>query len=84
VVATDLSNTASSDLLSDKALLVTPDNPKAMGNAILRLIEDTELRKKLSIAGKSYVIIARSWQKAAKDTLDFMAERLKAWHLENL
>jgi glycosyltransferase involved in cell wall biosynthesis len=77
VVATDLPTTPTAKLLADKALLVPPDEPLAMSNALSSLLQDTKLRQDLSTAGRNYVLQHRSWRRAAKDTLAFLTKRLE-------
>lgn len=77
VVATDLPDTRSAPLLADKIVIVPPEDPRAVGNALLRLLNSENLRRRLSVAGMDYVRMNRTWHRAASETLDFIERRLQ-------
>ncbi|HUX08105.1 MAG TPA: glycosyltransferase family 1 protein [Acidobacteriota bacterium] len=63
------SNTSSMpEVLGDAALLVDPQDPVAMGDALLRILDDAELRRRL-IAGGRERAAGYSWRKSAEKTL---------------
>lgn len=66
VVASDISGV--SDLLeaSKGGLPVIPENPEALSDAILKLLENQDLRNKMGFKGLSYVIENHSWYSVAK------------------
>jgi glycosyltransferase involved in cell wall biosynthesis len=66
VVASDISGV--SDLLeaSNGGLPVLPENPKAISEAVLKLIENQDLRNKMGLNGLSYVTENYSWYSVAK------------------
>lgn len=77
VVATDLPGTRSAPLLADKIVIVPPEDPRAMGNALLRLLNSENLRRRLGAAGMDYVRRNRTWHRAASETLDFIEQHLQ-------
>lgn len=52
------------------ALLVPPRNPRAVAEAIERLLNDTELRQNLARRGQAYVRAAFSWRRYAEQMLE--------------
>ncbi|MEW6544179.1 MAG: glycosyltransferase family 4 protein [Nitrospirota bacterium] len=76
VVATDLPGTASYDLLKEKVLVVPPEDPQAMEQALRRLVSQEELRDRLGREGRDYVRAHRSWRQAAEETVGFIKKRL--------
>lgn len=78
VVATDLPDTRSSSILSDKAVLVPPEDPVAMSEALIRILDDCELSERISAAGLEYVSKYRTWEHAARETLEFMTRCMQA------
>jgi glycosyltransferase involved in cell wall biosynthesis len=49
-------------------LLVPPNDPEALASAIRRLLDDDELRRRLSAAGRERVLGRFTWQVTAKGT----------------
>ena len=77
VVATDLPGTRSALLLSDKIVIVPPEDPPSMGHALVRLLNSQHIRREIGVAGTDYVRRNRTWQRAASETLDFIEQRLQ-------
>jgi glycosyltransferase involved in cell wall biosynthesis len=76
VVVTDFPDTPSASLLAGKAYVVPPEDPQAMAQAFLDLLEDATQRARLAQAGLTYVRQHRTWRQAAAETADFLAKRL--------
>ena len=53
---------------STGGVLVPPENPKLLADAILRLLEDHELRNEMGVAGQRYVFQQRNATKMAEVT----------------
>jgi len=75
VVTTDIPGVR--DHFSDVALLVPPKNENRLAEAIVRLLDDEKLRKKLSEAGKELVkhkytwdVVAKKYEQIYKSTLE--------------
>ena len=53
-------------ILTDQecALLIPPDNPKALANALNDLLENSQLRKSLGQAAQKEAIEKHSWDRA--------------------
>ncbi|MEM7716781.1 MAG: glycosyltransferase family 1 protein, partial [Cyanobacteria bacterium P01_A01_bin.68] len=63
------SNTSSlPEVVGDAALLINPDEPMQLAEAILKLISDSQLRQELIEKGKEKAKLF-SWEKTAKETL---------------
>ncbi|MGC2169240.1 MAG: glycosyltransferase, partial [Acidimicrobiales bacterium] len=52
----------------ETGLLVEPNNPEALVEAIGRLLDDAELRERLGTAGRARVIERFTWQVTARGT----------------
>ncbi|WP_375475387.1 glycosyltransferase family 4 protein [uncultured Nostoc sp.] len=64
------SNTSSiPEVTGDAAILVDPSNPIQLGEAILKLISDSQLRQELINKGKARAKLF-SWERTAKETLN--------------
>lgn len=77
VVATDFPDTTSAKFLRDRALVVPPEDERAIRLAILRLLENPTLCGKFSVFARNYVLKHRSWNQAARETADFIMDRLR-------
>ena len=53
----------------ENALLVNPKEPHEIADAIVRLVEDSELYLRLSANGRKFVQDTMSWEKSARDLL---------------
>jgi glycosyltransferase involved in cell wall biosynthesis len=63
------SNTSSlPEVAGDAALLVDPDNPTQIADAILKVISDSQLRNELIHKGQERAKLY-SWERTAKETL---------------
>lgn len=49
-------------------LLVSPDDPEELAEALIRLFSDPELRRKMGAGGRGYVLSERSWDASAEKT----------------
>lgn len=54
------------------AMVVEPDNPKALAEAIVRLVEDEELRKMLGKNARKKVLEKYTWEKHVERILSFV------------
>ena len=54
----------------ETGLLVAPDDPGALAQAIGRLLDDDELRARLGAAGRERVLGRFTWQVTAAGTAD--------------
>ena len=62
-------------------ILVLPESPQELANAIIRLLQDPELRKKMGENGRKYVVENRSWESVAgkvAEVCEETANRYKA------
>lgn len=63
------SNTSSlPEVAGDAALLIDPNDPTSLAEAILRVISDSQLRNQLIHKGKERAKLY-SWERTAKETL---------------
>ena len=70
------------DLVTDgvNGLLVASGDAERLGNSILQLIEDAEMRKKLGEAGQAHVLKTHSVDEMCRKYYDFMLGLLHADH----
>jgi glycosyltransferase involved in cell wall biosynthesis len=66
VVASNISGVSEALEASGGGLPVIPENPDALSEAVLTLLENQDLRSKLGLKGLSYVIENYSWYNVAK------------------
>jgi len=68
------------DLITDgvNGLLIPSEDAEALGNSILQLIDDTEMRKRIGAAGQAHVLQNHSVDDMCKKYYDFMLGRLQA------
>lgn len=66
VVASDISGVSDVLKASEGGIAVVPENPNALSEAILKLLESPDLRIKLGSKGLSYVTENYSWYSVAK------------------
>ncbi len=76
VLVTDYPDTPSAALLGDKVYRVPPEDPQAMEAGLRALMENDDLRRRLSAAGLDYVRKQRTWRHAAEETIRFMQRRM--------
>jgi glycosyltransferase involved in cell wall biosynthesis len=63
------SNTSSlPEVAGDAALLIDPDDPTQLADAILKVISDSQLRNELIQKGRARAKLY-SWERTAKETL---------------
>jgi len=55
---------------SNAGILVEPENPSELATAIIKLLQNQELRKQLGANGRKYVVENRSWESVAKRVAD--------------
>lgn len=58
-------------------ILVQTDNPTELTTAIVRLLQDEELRKQMGKNGRRYVVESRSWESVARRTAEVCEGVLK-------
>jgi len=77
VVATNVGGNP--ELVEDNVtgLLIPPDDPTSLANAINRLLEDENLRKKLSENAYQFVVNNMTWEKVIPKYIKFYNELLK-------
>ena len=68
------------DLINDgvNGLLIPAEDAEALGNSILQLIDDTEMRNRIGAAGQAHVLQNHSVDDMCKKYYDFMLRRLQA------
>ena len=69
VIATD---TAGFEILEkhNAGLLVNPENPEELSNAIIKLLLNRKLREQMGANGRELVVREYSWESAAKKTIE--------------
>ena len=69
VVASDLP--ALREIIHDgeTGLLVPPDDPKSLADALVKLARDPEIRERLATAGRNWALKNRTWAVTAKETV---------------
>jgi len=79
VIATAVGGTP--DIVKDGAtgILVPPENPKAFAKAVMRLVDDKKLQKKLGENGKEYVDNIPSWYDLSEE---LYGEYIKLWPIK--
>ena len=60
-------------------ITVPPRNPESIKNAVLKLIKDKKLQKKMGREGRTWVENNFSWEIAAKNTLNVYREVIKKY-----
>jgi glycosyltransferase involved in cell wall biosynthesis len=59
---------------NNAGLLVNPQKSEELGNAIVRLLKDEELRKQMGENGRKYVVENHSWESVAKRVAEVCAQ----------
>lgn len=67
VIGTDVDGIP--EILKDKGLIVRPNNPKELANAVLLVLEDKKLKYELETAAKEYVNQWRRWNDVVEEFL---------------
>jgi len=62
---------------SGSGIFVTPEDPNELANAIIKLLKDEQLRKKMGKNGREVVVNNYSWEHTAKKTIDVFENLLK-------
>ena len=62
------------EVVGDCALLVPPNDPSALAAAIVRALDDAELRARLGAAGRARVLDRFTWRATAERTVDVYRE----------
>ncbi len=70
VVATDIPGYASVIEHGEQGLLVQPKNEKALARSLIQVLSDGELRRDMSLAGRSKAL-QYSWKKVSQRVLEF-------------
>ena len=58
-------------------ILIKPDAPVELAKAIITLLKNPHLRKKMGLKGRLYVIENRSWESIAMKTIDTFKETVE-------
>ena len=58
-------------------ILVLPESAQELANAIIRLLQDPDLRKKMGENGRRYVVENRSWESVAQKVAEVCQEAAK-------
>ncbi len=74
VIATDLPGIATLIKNEVSGILVAPGDPEALANQIERVLSDSELRRKLSIAGRERIVAHFSLEKVTAQVAEFYRE----------
>jgi glycosyltransferase involved in cell wall biosynthesis len=56
-------------------LVIPPDNPEALADAILLIVRDPEKKRKMGKLGREMVLAGYTWQHTAQGMLDYMDKR---------
>ncbi len=67
VVATDVSGTNEAVIDSINGILIPPKNPEKLANALLKLLNDENLRRNMGKNGRNYIERKFTWDKIAKN-----------------
>lgn len=60
--------------LSGGGISVSPENPEALANAVVKLISDEKMRNTMGEQGRKYVVENHSWDGVARKILDICGE----------
>jgi len=68
VVTTDINDSGMKGLLEETnaGILVEPENPQELAEAIIKLLKDKKLREEMGRRGREYVVKNRSWESVAR------------------
>jgi glycosyltransferase involved in cell wall biosynthesis len=75
IVASDLDQIGEVLSHEETALLVTPGDPRALADAIQRLVDDPELRRRLGEAARARAVEAHTWRAHTQRIVDALIER---------
>ncbi len=64
----------------ESGLLVPPMNPDALASAIKTILNDSELRQRLGTGGRKRVERLFTWEKAAKEHINYFREVINDYH----
>ena len=76
VVATGIPGTNEVVVDGETGILVPPKNPKALADAIIKLLKDEKLRKKMGKAGRKRVEKEFSWEKITRKVVEIYKETI--------
>ena len=62
---------------NNTGILVKPENPEALANAIIRLLQNSDCRNQMGENGRRYVVENRSWESVAKRVAEVCEQNLK-------
>jgi len=62
---------------NNAGLLVNPENSQEFANAIMKLLEDPELRKQMGENGRKYVVKNHSWESVARRVAEVCQQALE-------
>lgn len=75
IVASDLDQIGEVLSHEETALLVPPGDPEALADAIQRLIDDPDLRRRLGAAARARAVEAHTWRAHTQRIVDALVER---------
>lgn len=78
IISTNISNIPYIVKDQVSALLVPPEDPEALKDAIIKLLEDKKLRKKISIGAYKTVDFSYNWKKAGEKFLSIILGKYKS------
>jgi glycosyltransferase involved in cell wall biosynthesis len=78
IVASDLGQIAEVLTDGESALLVPPDDPRALAGAIVRLVDDSCLRLRLGNAARAAAEARHTWRHNAQRVLDCVPSESKS------
>ena len=76
VVAARSGGAAEAIIENETGLLIPPDDPPALTNAILRLLNDSGMRKKMGRAGRRWVENEMNWDRAGRQMMSIIERAL--------
>lgn len=76
VVAARSGGAAEAVIDNETGLLVPPDDPQALAQALIRLIEDPGLRQRMGRAGRRWVETEMNWDRAGRQFLSIIERAL--------
>jgi len=77
VVASDISGVSELLRRSNGGIIVTPENPNEIANAVVYLLKDKKLRDEMGENGRNYIIKNHSWDIVARSVISLCEQVLK-------
>ncbi len=76
VIAADSGGAAEAMIENETGLLVPPDDPPALTNALLRLLNDSGMRDRMGRAGRRWVESEMNWDRAGRQMISIIERAL--------